>query len=98
MMILDTKDYGHSCYEVVVRTHDETEFNAIQSYAKLLNKTSKPMTNADYIRSMSDEELAEFLGCIHDFSGCISLARDCRPTCLECITAWLAELYEEEEI
>lgn len=52
-------------------------------------------TNADYIRSMTDEELVRFL----DWSnsrGCVGPTRDCKATCLECITDWLKQPFESE--
>lgn len=56
----------------------------------------KPITNSEHIRSMSDEELAEFLD-DNNSHGCICPARNCRVTCRQCITEWLAEPYKEKE-
>lgn len=49
-----------------------------------------PMTNADRIRAMSDEELAKFLDDCNSH-GCVCPARDCRATCHECIVDWLKQ-------
>ena len=57
-------------------------------------KYFKQKTNADHIRSMSDEELAEFLVDVNA-QGCVCPARDCQTTCINCITKWLAEPYKE---
>jgi hypothetical protein len=54
------------------------------------------ITNADHIRAISDEELAEFLDS-NKSHGCVCPARDCRVTCRQCITEWLAEPYKEKE-
>lgn len=54
-----------------------------------------PMTNADRIRAMSDEELARFLDDNHNSHGCVCPARDCRPTCRQCIEEWLQQPAEE---
>lgn len=50
----------------------------------------KPQTNADRIRSMSDEELAKILG-----NKCI-----CPPTseCVDCVDCWLEWLQQPAEI
>lgn len=56
---------------------------------------SKPITNADYIRAMSDEELAEFIGCDPMYNIC---PNDCqndsdRP-CKVCALDWLKQEME----
>ena len=52
----------------------------------------RQMTNADRIRAMSDEELAEFLSCC----GCPCPARDCHASCKDCILDWLKQPAEVE--
>ena len=51
---------------------------------------AKPMTNADRIRAMSDEELAELLddGIFHR---CVRPERECCSTCYECVKGWLKQ-------
>lgn len=49
-----------------------------------------PQTNADRIRAMSDEELAELLDKAAA-NGCIDHARDCRESCVDCIHDWLRQ-------
>lgn len=44
-----------------------------------------PITNADRIRSMTDEELADILRCVPEYTDCPKGADDCR----ECILEWL---------
>lgn len=56
---------------------------------------SKPMTNGDRIRAMSDEELAKFLDDNHNSHGCVCPARDCSATCRQCIEDWLQQPAEE---
>lgn len=51
-------------------------------------------TNGDRIRSMTDEELAQFLDSSNS-QGCVSLARDCEASCERCITKWLKQPYKE---
>ena len=70
--------------------HDSKRKEAIDCAITVLGGEVK--TNADRIRAMSDEELAEIL-CV-DVCGCPS--RDCRPTCELCIKEWLEQPAEEE--
>ena len=49
----------------------------------------KHMTNADKIRTMSDEELADFLG----GKGCIDCTRECEEA--KCESCWLEWLKQE---
>ena len=52
----------------------------------------KVITNADRIRAMSDEELAEFLSCY----GCPCPDRDCHASCKDCVVQWLKQPAEGE--
>lgn len=52
-------------------------------------------TNADHIRSMTDEELAKFLNDSISH-GCVCPAKDCEATCVQCIVNWLKQPYKEE--
>lgn len=50
------------------------------------------LTNADRIRAMSDEELADFItNC-----GCYDHSRDCRASCKDCTMKWLKQPVEVE--
>jgi hypothetical protein len=60
--------------------------------AEYFEIVEKPKTNADRIRAMSDEELAEFISSC----GCPDHARDCRKTCTDCVMKWLGEPAEGE--
>ena len=61
----------------------------------------RPITNADRIRSMTDEELAEFLQKNHDRSGCRALTTesyicdfykdDLNTDCKKCWLDWLKQ-------
>lgn len=58
----------------------------------------KPMTNADHIRSMSDEELAEMF---HGGGLCSYIQAEhnahceARGTCDNCVVEWLKQPYKE---
>lgn len=54
----------------------------------LVKKNEKrPTTNADRLRSMTDEELAEFIS----YCGCPNHAMDCRASCKDCTMKWLQQ-------
>jgi hypothetical protein len=83
--------YRHEC-----GTIHEATFADNSDCAEFNRKVdSMPMTNADRIRAMSDEELVSCLNGITS-AGCVCLARDCRPTCKQCIEEWLQEPAEVE--
>lgn len=54
-----------------------------------------PMTNADRIRALSDEELAKFLDDCNS-QGCVCPTRNCKESCKLCIEEWLQQPAEEE--
>ena len=57
----------------------------------------KPMTNADRIRVMTDEELAAWLSDMHDAVTCPNGgAIDCNPSCKRCWLDWLKEEVDNE--
>ena len=51
-----------------------------------------PMTNADRIRAMSDEELAEFISAC----GCPDHSNYCEASCTVCTLKWLKQPVEGE--
>ena len=53
--------HAENRYEVIVKTDSEEHYKATQDFARRLIDHAKPMTNADRIRAMSDEELAQML-------------------------------------
>ena len=58
-----------------------------------------PPTNADHIRSMTDEELAEFIPnwSYTDACKCGEHYVDCNNECEKCVAEWLQQPYEEEK-
>lgn len=54
----------------------------------------EPITNADRIRAMSDEELAKFIASAA-IAGCPEQGRDCRESCAICFLEWLKQSAEE---
>ena len=56
-----SRNYGKEGYEIIIKTDSHEHYKAAESFARRLIDHSKPMTNAQKIRAMSDEELAEFI-------------------------------------
>ena len=57
---------------------------------------TEPITNADRIRAMSDEELAKFMNlCGHDFPPYCdvesSISGECDQNCIKCAEEWLKQ-------
>ena len=67
----------------------------IKDYPPYLDypKPYKPITNADRIRSMSDEQLANF---VHE--GCTYIEEECTMKgCVKCILEWLQQPAENQK-
>ena len=61
--------------------------NTVVGYVPPLKKT-----NADRIRSMTDEELAEYMGDVQTWGGCPNHgARKCTENCADCWLDWLKQ-------
>ena len=56
-----TRNYGQKEFEVIIKTDNKDHYKATEDFARKLIDHAKPLTNADRIRAMSDEELAESL-------------------------------------
>lgn len=56
-----SRKYGNDGYEVIIKTDKHEHYKAAEDFARQLIDHAKPKTNADHIRSLSDEELAEWL-------------------------------------
>jgi hypothetical protein len=57
--------------------------------------TPKPMTNADKIRAMTDEELAEVIMCPKAFYERMDCMEGSSRKCEECCLEWLKQPAEE---
>lgn len=53
--------YGKEGYEIIIKTDSHEHYRETEDFARRLIDHLKPKTNADRIKAMSDEELAEFL-------------------------------------
>ena len=61
-----TRCYGQKEFEVIIKTDSKEHYKATEEFARRLIDHAKPMTNADRIRSMTDEELALWICGIYD--------------------------------
>jgi hypothetical protein len=67
------------------------EYNAICPLSNMATPiTEYKMTNADRIRAMSDEELADFIASLD----CPDRRRECNGNCDSCVLEWLKEPVE----
>ena len=95
-----SRNYGKEGYEIIIKTDSHEHCKAAESFARRLIDHSKPMTNAQKIRAMSDEELAKaiaskaYTGACNDFD--ISYDGNCCHNCEKCdaIIKWLKQLAE----
>lgn len=80
--------------ELAHRVMNEYEYNGktIREWADLLTNQK---TNADRIRAMSDEELADFLYELANFDCPENGARPCVEKCGDCWLTWLREDVKE---
>lgn len=77
---------GFECVEDMAKTVLNYTFKG-KTLKEWADSVSKPKTNADRIRSMSDEELANIICCQNNKSG-----EDCyEADCIECTLDWLRE-------
>ena len=75
--------------------------NEVKDYPPYLDypKPRRVITNADRIRAMSDEELAEFIPNWSYTNACKCEEQsyaDCNLKCEECVLDWLQQPAEEE--
>lgn len=88
----------HNCACDPVCNHT---WNGWETCGNWIQKPEKPLSNADRIRAMSDEELAEFLS---DFKDCAKDClvgkgvKDCSGICAtsETLRMWLQQPEEED--
>lgn len=53
-----SRKYGKEGYEIIIKTDNHEHYSATEDFARRLIGHSKPPTNADRMRAMSDDELA----------------------------------------
>lgn len=95
-----TRNYGQNEFEVIVKTDSKEHYKATQDFARKLIDHAKPQTQADRIRAMSDEELADFLA--EEKWKCVSyrVCKECSRyigDCCQTLDEWLKQPAEEDE-
>lgn len=87
---------GRGCENCKYRGMDETQEpcahctkNAVDNY--------EPMTNGDYIRSLSDTELAQIVICPNEIGFCEVTCKVDEQHCVECTRRWLEAEREVDE-
>ena len=100
-----SRKYGSEGYEIIIKTDNHEHYKSTEDFARRLIDHAKPMTNADRIRAMTDEELAMSMIQISDLDErvgfCKNLYRcellidtdDGIPAsmCEECMLEWLKQ-------
>lgn len=86
--------------ENVVCDRNHPYWQVTRSRIKCMNYNRKPPTNADHIRSMTDEELAAFMDRCEmsdiDYSKTFCDMCEGQFTCDQCRLDWLKQPYKEE--
>ena len=89
---------ANDCVDCML-THLENDINQVaEEYNQSLTEINQSLTNADKIRSMTDEELAEFL---FKYSNCecCCISKKCTKiaenSCIDTFLAWLQSEVEE---
>lgn len=89
---------AESRYEVIIKTDSEEHYKATEDFARRLIDHEKPMTNADRVRAMADEELAQYFGRV-GFCNTVIPRHYClnQKICSqECVVRWLQQPAEGE--
>ncbi len=86
-----TRNYGNEDFEIIIKTDSKNHYKATEDFARRLIGHAKPMTNADRIRAMSDEELADVVKCPHADNWDL-----CIRNCFNCRIKWLQQPVKEK--
>ena len=93
-----TRNHGQKEFEVIIKTDNKEHYKSAQDFARKLIDHAKPQTNADRIRAMSDEELAEVFGKLVHCGGC-PMRDNCKVDNLPCnnvLLEWLQQPVRED--
>ena len=92
-----SRNYGNEGYEIIIKTDSHEHYRATEDFARRLIDHAKPMRNADKIRAMNDEELADLInreiGYCAPTGDCEKMSNDCKACWLD----WLKQSAEEGE-
>ena len=90
-----SRNYGKEGYEIIIKTDSHDHYRATEEFARRLIDHTKPATNADKIRAMSDEKLANLLTDFSNNGGWVTEIG--REICYKRITDWLKQPCEGGE-
>ena len=93
-----TRNYGQKEFEVIIKTDSKDHYKQAEEFSRKLIDHAKPQTNADHIRSMTDEELAELMldGCRGSKCNDQSQNEWGSVNCFQCRVTWLQQPAEGE--
>lgn len=100
--------YGNEGYEIIIKTDSHEHYRATEDFARRLIDHSKPVTNAQKIRAVSDEELTEFVCrngintlcdiiCGGECDAIASFKKSGDEACKEIVMNWLKQPIKEEQ-
>ena len=103
-----SRNYGNEGYEIIIKTDSHEHYRATEEFARRLIDHAKHATNADRIRAMSDEEIAEFvlrngintlcdIICGGECNAIASFKKSGDEACKEIVMKWLQQPAEEGE-
>ena len=94
-----SRNYGKEGYEIIIKTDSHEHYRATEDFARRLIDHSKPATNADRIRSMTDDELNELFHEIYNAGAEDAVAYEWgqRTNSFEWTMDWLQQPPEEGE-
>lgn len=103
-----SRNYGNEGYEIIIKTDSRDHYRATEEFARRLIDHSKPVTNAQKIRAMSDEEITEFvlrngintlcdIICGGECNAIASFKKSGDEACKEIVMKWLKQSAEEGE-
>ena len=97
-----SRNYGNEGYEIIIKTDSHEHYRATEDFARRLIDHSKPVTNAQKIRAMSDEEITEFVCrngintlcdiiCGGECNAIASFKKSGHEACKEIVMNWLEQ-------
>ena len=103
-----SRNYGKEGYEIIIKTDSHEHYRATEDFARRLIDHSKPMRNAEKIRSLSDEEITEFVCrngintlcdiiCGGECNAIASFKKSGDEACKEIVMNWLEQPVKEEQ-
>ena len=94
-----SRNYGNEGYEIIIKTDSHEHYRATEDFARRLIDYTKTSTNADRIRSMTDDELNELFHEIYNAGAEDAVAYEWgqRTNSFEWTMEWLQQSAGEED-